>query len=644
MIKDSNMKRLDESMILQKGQTGFGILIEHDAGFIGDGVNKDILNENFELKANEPVLVNCILQKWGVKNKNGRIYPKDVLIQQVNEYQELVGSNSAVSEADHPECVNASESMICTKNGWKLFKDISDDEEILTLNVDNNQIEVQKIEKKIFLPYQGKMYKFSGKNIDLTVTGNHRFLVENKNGTRKYVLAKEIYENKNNLLTSGQYKLLKRGNWIGSYSENFTLEGVDRSDLSFNLKHELINKYTNPIDIKSEDWYAFMGIYLSEGHCVGVKSNQYKSNGYTVVITQVKSETKKLIVELLDKLPFEYWVTENDNGKCQYHINDARLYNYLFPLGYSFNKYIPTELKQASQDLLQIFFNWFMLGDGRSVKSKHENWSNKESVFTISKQLIDDLHEVLIKLGLNGNITTYQPKDRYIDDYKTKKEIVLSDGTVEYISENIKIPRLIKAENSHLQYNLNISKRKNIWLDKRSIEINEIDFNGDIACVRVPNGNFMVKVNGKSHWTGNSSIISLQNISHMITKMWWGKGEQENVLYGQLKLIVSPGYINMGIVSVVGDKIVLYLQNKIKLGISSRGVGTLEEINGESLVQDDFELIGFDLVATPSTPGAYLFPEKKGDVSFGENHVSKNGILIKEDETKVVSALNKFLI
>ena len=142
----------------------------------------------------------------------------------------------------------------------------------------------------------------------------------------------------------------------------------------------------------------------------------------------------------------------------------------------------------------------------------------------------------------------------------------------------------------------------------------------------------------------DSSIISLQNISHMVTKMWWGKGEQANVLYGQLKLIVSPGYINMGIVSVVGDKIVLYLQNKIKLGISSRGVGTLKEINGENLVQNDFELIGFDLVATPSTPGAYLFPEKSGDVSFGENYVKKNGILLKEDEGKIVNAIDKFLL
>jgi hypothetical protein len=142
----------------------------------------------------------------------------------------------------------------------------------------------------------------------------------------------------------------------------------------------------------------------------------------------------------------------------------------------------------------------------------------------------------------------------------------------------------------------------------------------------------------------DSSIISLQNISHMITKMWWGTGEQENVLYGQMKIIVSPGYIKYGVISVVGDKIVLYLQNKIKLGISSRGVGTLKEINGENLVQDDFELIGFDLVATPSTPGAFLFPEKRGEIKFGENYINKNGILLKEDEGKIITAIDKFLL
>lgn len=141
----------------------------------------------------------------------------------------------------------------------------------------------------------------------------------------------------------------------------------------------------------------------------------------------------------------------------------------------------------------------------------------------------------------------------------------------------------------------------------------------------------------------DSSIISLHNISHMLTKMWWGSGEQENVLFGQLKIIVSRGYINYGVVSVIGDKILLYLENKIRIGISSRGVGSLKEINGQNIVQDDFELIGFDLVATPSTPGAYLFPESNS-VSFSENYVKKNGVYVNENNNKLHNVLDKFLL
>ena len=147
-----------------------------------------------------------------------------------------------------------------------------------------------------------------------------------------------------------------------------------------------------------------------------------------------------------------------------------------------------------------------------------------------------------------------------------------------------------------------------------------------------------------------SSVISLANISHMITKMWWGKGDEENVLFGQLKLIVSPGYIKYGVCSVIGDKIVLYLQNKIRLGISSRGVGSLKEINGENLVQNDFELIGFDLVATPSTPGAFLFPINKdgltsSPIGFDENYSkNNNGLYINENDNKIITSINKFLL
>lgn len=143
----------------------------------------------------------------------------------------------------------------------------------------------------------------------------------------------------------------------------------------------------------------------------------------------------------------------------------------------------------------------------------------------------------------------------------------------------------------------------------------------------------------------DSSVVSLHNISHMLTKMWWGQGDQSHILFGTLKLIISPGFVKMGIVSVVGDKILLYLQNGIKLGISSRGVGSLEEVNGKNMVQDDFELVGFDLVATPSTPGAYLYPHTKNiEQSIGENRIENKGKRLTEDKNNIVDTLDRFLL
>jgi len=95
---------------------------------------------------------------------------------------------------------------------------------------------------------------------------------------------------------------------------------------------------------------------------------------------------------------------------------------------------------------------------------------------------------------------------------------------------------------------------------------------------------------------------------------------------------------------MVGDKIIEYLKRGIKLGISSRGVGSLKEINGEHIVQDDFELICFDLVATPSTPGAYLFPTSN-ELTVGESikNKSKNKS-INEGNIKIIKALDEFLL
>lgn len=112
-----------------------------------------------------------------------------------------------------------------------------------------------------------------------------------------------------------------------------------------------------------------------------------------------------------------------------------------------------------------------------------------------------------------------------------------------------------------------------------------------------------------------SSLIDLDRVSHAITDVWW----EGNVLMGKIKLLTSPGYHERGICSTKGDLAANYLRQGVTLGISSRGVGSLKKVGEQNEVQDDFELICFDLVSSPSTPGAYLFLNKDDKHLYDEN-------------------------
>jgi hypothetical protein len=112
-----------------------------------------------------------------------------------------------------------------------------------------------------------------------------------------------------------------------------------------------------------------------------------------------------------------------------------------------------------------------------------------------------------------------------------------------------------------------------------------------------------------------SSLIDLDRVSHAITDIWW----EGPILLGKLKLLTSPGFHERGIVSTKGDLAANYLRQGVTLGISSRGVGSLKKVGEQNEVQEDFELICFDLVSSPSTPGAYLFLNPDDRLNFEEN-------------------------
>ncbi len=72
------------------------------------------------------------------------------------------------------------------------------------------------------------------------------------------------------------------------------------------------------------------------------------------------------------------------------------------------------------------------------------------------------------------------------------------------------------------------------------------------------------------------------------------------------------------------------------IGVSSRGVGSLKEINGDFIVQDDFELICWDVVTAPSTPGSWMFKDINAAKPYVESEI--------KDKSKLNEGLDRFLL
>lgn len=129
-----------------------------------------------------------------------------------------------------------------------------------------------------------------------------------------------------------------------------------------------------------------------------------------------------------------------------------------------------------------------------------------------------------------------------------------------------------------------------------------------------------------------SSVISGDRISHNIIETWW----EGHTLMGKMEIPMTKGFINYGIVSTKGDLVAHYLQQNFMIGVSSRGVGSLKEVKGDFIVQDDFELICWDIVTAPSTPGSWMFKDKSEARPYVESISNKKNTLNE--------SLDKFLL
>lgn len=129
-----------------------------------------------------------------------------------------------------------------------------------------------------------------------------------------------------------------------------------------------------------------------------------------------------------------------------------------------------------------------------------------------------------------------------------------------------------------------------------------------------------------------SSTIDLSRVSHNIIELHW----EGHTLVGKMEILVSEGFRKHGIISCQADQVAHLLLSGIKIGVSSRGLGSVTQRMGTLYVGDDFELVCWDIVSDPSTPGAFI-SQKQGDL---QQYVEET----KPDENKLplFEKLNKY--
>lgn len=124
----------------------------------------------------------------------------------------------------------------------------------------------------------------------------------------------------------------------------------------------------------------------------------------------------------------------------------------------------------------------------------------------------------------------------------------------------------------------------------------------------------------------DSMVVNLKNVSHVITDMWW----ENDAVWGRVEILENMDQ---------GRQLKVLFENGIKVGISSRAVGSLRQQNEGLIVQEDLQFICWDFVSEPSTPGAFMFKEAK-EISPSQKKEIE-GLLNKTD--KVDRIVNELL-
>lgn len=371
---------------------------------------------------------------------------------------------------------------------------MKEDFKVACYNADTNEIEYHKPLELHMSQYSGKMIHFNGKKVDSLVSPNHKMW------TKEQINGK--WQDYQKMPAS---KMLEKKKYWKFKSNAKFISGNDIKSVSICGK-----------EIPAELYLKILGYVVSEG-CI-YKNN--KNNRYDAVVCVSQLTESDCYVDM--KQSFEEFAkyldkkcctsiklvgsgysknTPKEKWECRIHGKELVKF-FQNEIGIesstlSKDKHLPRWIIDLKPELLEIVLNSLVLGDGTDSISKYGTNSKSFKYSTISKQLSDDVSEIVYKCGFVPNICVSTAKK---SDGRVVTEYIVSWSTTNYGNEPIIYTGNKKAKNNG-----------------GGATAKEVDYNGVVWCFEVPTGLFVTRRNGQIAIHGNSKYAQADNMVNPMT-------------------------------------------------------------------------------------------------------------------------------
>ena len=351
---------------------------------------------------------------------------------------------------------------VLARSGWKRFADVGPYEEVMAVDPATLRGRWERPTRHIRYPYRGEIKRYSSDVLDLAVTPDHRMVFKDYNDWKKD----------------------KRKNW--------------RVAPAFQLpKHFYVPQAIEwhgadaPVTFAGRIWAPsafaeFMGWYLAEG-CASEKRCLTR-------IVQAAGPKADEITAMLARTPFPTAPRRHGrDGMLVWSIGSKPLAATLEPLGKSWDKRAPEEVKALAPAHLQTFLTAYAKGDGHFAARNHQ----KITIASRSKRMIDDLQECAVKAGWAASACRCEvPEGGTINGYRRP------GGTMWKL--------YIRASK--------ISGQARKWYAKVRAENCSTEFyDGEVFCVSVPSTALVVRRNGRVAISGNCLPMEFDPARRCIT-------------------------------------------------------------------------------------------------------------------------------